>query len=141
MLTTLNSPLDGAQIRAVTLDDGRIGFVGKDVAEALGYSNPADALTKHCKGVAFRYPLPTPGGTQEVRILLEPDVYRLVVGSRLPAAERFEAWVFEEVLPTLIRTGAYVGAPLFVPPEPTPRPVRAHMPVATGPVAGPFTAP
>ena len=137
MLTTLNSPLDGAQIRAVTLDNGRIGFVGKDVAAALGYSNPSDALTKHCKGVAFRYPLPTPGGTQEVRVLLEPDVLRLIIGSRLPAAERFEAWVFEEVLPTLIRTGTYTTAPApALPSPPTPTPAPSRFVIETGPALG-----
>lgn len=97
---------NGAAVRVVSID-GEPWFVGKDVAEVLGYANPADAMTKHCKGVAKRYPLQTAGGMQEVRILSEPDVLRLIVGSRLPAAERFERWVFEEVLPTIRRTGGY----------------------------------
>ena len=87
--------------------DGRILFCGRDVATALGYTNTKDALSKHCKGVAFRYPLETPGGMQEARFITEGDVYRLITHSRLPAAEQFERWVFDEVLPTIRRTGGY----------------------------------
>lgn len=95
-----------AEIRVVMLDDAP-HFVGKDVAERLGYSNAADAISKHCKGVAKRYPLSTEGGTQEVRVLSEPDVLRLIVRSKLPEAQQFERWVFEEVLPAIRKTGAY----------------------------------
>ena len=137
MLTTLNSPIDGAQIRAVTLDNGRIGFVGKDVAEALGYSNPADALKQHCKGVAFRYTiLDALGRTQEERIILEPDVLRLTIRSRLPTAEWFEAWVFEEVLPTLLRTRTDTAAPTLKAPEALEAPTRFV--IETGPALGPL---
>ncbi|NIJ86962.1 hypothetical protein FHY35_004012 [Xanthomonas arboricola] len=87
--------------------DGSPWFVGKDIAEALGYANTADALTKHCKGVAKRYPLPTAGGAQEARVISEPDMYRLVANSRLPEAEKFERWIFENVLPTIRKTGNY----------------------------------
>ncbi|TAD87008.1 MAG: phage antirepressor Ant [Alphaproteobacteria bacterium] len=96
----------GAPVRVVVID-GEPWFVGKDVAERLGYANATDAMSKHCKGVAKRYPLSTAGGTQEVRILSEPDVLRLIVGSKLPAAEQFERWVFEEVLPSIRKTGSY----------------------------------
>lgn len=98
-----------AVIRVVEID-GEPWFVGKDVAEALGYARPNDALQQHCKGAVKRRPLRTAGGVQELRVLSEPDVLRLIVGSRLPEAERFERWVFEEVLPTIRRTGQY-GAP------------------------------
>lgn len=94
------------RIRTI-LQDGNILFCGKDVAEALGYTNTKDALSKHCKGVAFRYPLQTPGGTQEARFITEGDVYRLITHSRLPAAEQFESWVFDEVLPSIRKTGSY----------------------------------
>ncbi len=97
-------------VRAVEID-GEVWLVGKDVAEALGYANPADAIGRHCKGVAKRYPLQTAGGMQEARILAEGDVYRLIVGSTLPSAERFERWVFDEVLPSIRKTGQY-SAPL-----------------------------
>ncbi|MGO3123656.1 MAG: BRO-N domain-containing protein, partial [Advenella sp.] len=93
-------------IRAVEID-GEPWFVGKDVAEALGYVNASDAISKHCKGVAKRYPLPTAGGKQEIRIINEPDLFRLVVNSQLPSADKFERWVFEEVLPTIRKTGGY----------------------------------
>jgi prophage antirepressor-like protein len=102
---------DGTEVRVVSIDD-EPWFVGKDVAERLGYANATDAMNKHCKGVAKRYPLQTAGGMQEARILSEPDVLRLIVSSKLPAAERFERWVFEDVLPTIRRTGGYLaGAP------------------------------
>lgn len=104
---------DGATVRAVEID-GDPYLVGKDVAERLGYANPADAIRQHCKGVVKRYPLQTAGGLQEVRVLAEPDVLRLIVKSNLPAAERFERLVFEEILPTIRRTGSY-GAPAVDP--------------------------
>ncbi len=101
---------DGADVRTVVID-GEPWFVANDVARILGYANPADAIRKHTKGVAKRYPLHTSGGVQEVRILAEPDVLRLIIGSRLPEAERFERFVFEEVLPSVRRTGSYGAAP------------------------------
>lgn len=99
---------DGADVRTVIID-GEPWFVAVDVARILGYANAADAARRHCKGVAERYPLPTPGGVQYLRILAEPDVLRLIIGSNLPTAESFERWVFEEVLPAIRRTGAYVA--------------------------------
>lgn len=105
---------DGAAVRAMDID-GEPYFVGKDVAEALGYVNASDAITTHCKGVAKRYPLQTGGGKQEVRVLSEPDVLRLIVNSTLPAADRFERWVFEDVLPSIRKTGSY-AVPKFMTP-------------------------
>ena len=106
-LTTFN--FNGADVRTIVLPNGEPGFVGKDVCDRLGYANHNDAIGKHCKGVAIRYPLPTAGGLQETRILTEPDVLRLIVSSTLPAAEAFERWVFEEVLPSIRRTGRYAA--------------------------------
>lgn len=104
-----------ASIRVVEID-GEPWFVGKDVAIALGYADPTNAIKQHCKGVVKRHPLSTGGGMQEVRVLNESNVLRLIVNSNLPAAERFEAWVFEEVLPTIRRTGSYShGAPRLGP--------------------------
>lgn len=97
---------ESREIRAFNID-GNPWFVGKDVCEALGYVNHNDAITRHCKGVAKHYPLQTAGGSQEVRIINEPNIYRLITGSTLPAAERFEKWVFEEVLPSIRKTGSY----------------------------------
>lgn len=97
---------NGASIRVLEIN-GDPWFVGKDVAEALGYTNPSKAIGDHCKGVTKRYPLQTAGGVQEVRVLSEPDVLRLIVNSNLPAAEKFERWVFEDVLPAIRKTGSY----------------------------------
>lgn len=108
---------EGASIRALEID-GEPHFVGKDVSEALGYVNSSDAIATHCKGIAKRYPLQTAGGKQELRVLSEPDVLRLIVNSTLPAAERFERWVFEEVLPSIRKTGSYTA------PKAAPSPVR-----------------
>ena len=100
---------DFGSIRTIE-QDGKVLFCGRDVAAALGYANTKDALSKHCKsdGVAFRYPIrDSLGRTQEARFITEGDVYRLITHSRLPAAEQFERWVFDEVLPTIRRTGGY----------------------------------
>lgn len=104
-LEIFNNPEFG-QIRTTEIN-GDPYFVGKDVAEALGYSNTKDALARHCKGVVKRYPLPTEGGIQEVRIISEGDMYRLIASSKLPAAEKFESWIFDDVVPTIRRHGAY----------------------------------
>lgn len=97
---------EGAAVRALQIG-GEPYFVSKDVAEALGYARPSDAIQQHCKGAAKHRPLPTGGGVQEMRVISEPDVLRLIVNSKLPAAERFELWVFEDVLPSIRKTGGY----------------------------------
>lgn len=94
------------EVRTLNID-GAPWFVGKDVAELLGYQRPADALTQHCKGSVKRRPLSTAGGVQEMRVIAEPDVWRLIVGSQLAEAERIERWIFEDVLPTIRQTGGY----------------------------------
>lgn len=87
--------------------EGTVCFCGRDVATALGYVNTKDALARHCKGVVKHYPLDTPGGVQQVRFITEGDLYRLIMSSKLPAAQQFEAWVVDEVLPTIRRHGMY----------------------------------
>lgn len=104
-----NYNFDGAPVRMVVIDDLPF-FVGKDVADRLGYIDPTNAIKLRCKGVAKYHPLSTAGGVQDVRLLCRADVLRLIMGSKLPAAERFERWVFEEVLPSIHKTGGY-GAP------------------------------
>jgi len=99
---------DSKTIRVVTDENGEPLFVGKDVCEALGYADHTNAMKQHCRGVVKRHPiLDSLGRTQEVRVLTEPDVYRLIVKSELPEAQKFEAWFFEEVLPTIRKTGSY----------------------------------
>jgi len=81
-------------------------FVGKDVAQLLGYAKPRNAIELHCKG-ALKQGVPTSGGIQEMALIPERDVYRLIMRSRLPEAERFEEWVVGEVLPSIRKTGGY----------------------------------
>jgi anti-repressor protein len=93
------------QVRTIEID-GKPYFSAKDVAEALGYSNPRKAILDHCKGVTKRDTL-TAGGQQAVNFIPEGDIYRLIVRSQLPSAERFESWVFDEVIPEIRKTGSY----------------------------------
>jgi prophage antirepressor-like protein len=92
----------------VVMIDGTEWWVGKDVAESLGFKDAVNAIKQHCRGGAKHHPLETAGGKQEVRILSEGDVWRLITHSKLPIARRFEKWIFEEVLPQIRKTGAYV---------------------------------
>jgi prophage antirepressor-like protein len=86
--------------------DGKPYFVGTDVAKALGYNNPRDAVSRHCKGVVKR-DTPTSSGIQSMSYINEGDLYRLIMKSKLPSAEKFESWVMDEVLPTIRKTGSY----------------------------------
>lgn len=92
-------------IRTVEIN-GKIYFVGIDIAKALGYSNPSKAVIQHCKGVT-KLGIPSNGGNQETNCVPEGDLYRLVTHSELPSADRFESWVFDEVLPDIRKTGSY----------------------------------
>jgi len=98
----------GNAIRIVSEQDGTTLFCGKDVAAALGYKRPNDALQQHCKGAAIHRPLETAGGIQQVRFITEGDLYRLIANSKLPDAEKFERWVFDEVLPSIRKHGGYL---------------------------------
>lgn len=94
-------------------EDGRVLFCGKDVAKALGYTNPQKAIRDHCRYRTNRS-VPHPqslGKLLDIVSIPEGDVYRLITHSKLPAAERFEKWVFDEVLPTIRKTGGY-GQPV-----------------------------
>lgn len=93
------------EIRTAEID-GKPYFVGTDVAKALGYNNPRDAVSRHCKGVVKR-DTPTSSGIQSMSYINEGDLYRLIMKSKLPSAEKFESWVMDEVLPTIRKTGSY----------------------------------
>ena len=95
-------------VRVITDKNQEPWFCGTDVCDILGYSNSRDAISKHCKagGVAKRY-TPTKSADQEMTFINEPNLYRLIIKSRKPEAEPFEAWVFEEVLPQIRKTGKY----------------------------------
>ena len=95
----------------VVMKDGKPYFVGKDVALCLGYANTVDALKCHCKGIAYSTIL-TNGGTQNMIVISESDLYRLVFGSELPSAIEFQDWVCEEVLPSIREKGYYSIAPV-----------------------------
>lgn len=95
------------EIRTVTIDN-EIWFVGADVAKALGYSNPRKAILDHCKGVTKR-DTPTSSGIQSISYINEGDMYRLIIRSKLPSAEKFEDWVVNEVLPSIRKNGGYIS--------------------------------
>jgi anti-repressor protein len=86
--------------------EGEPWFVAKDIAELLGYSNTAKAVRDHCKGVN-EMDTPTQGGVQTVKVIPERDLYRLIMRSKMPEAEKFEEWVVGEVLPSIRKTGSY----------------------------------
>ena len=88
-------------------------FCGKDVATALGYSNTKDAIIRHCRkdGVVKRDLIDNIGRSQQTAFIDEGNLYRLIVHSKLPTAEQFERWVFDEVLPSIRRTGEYKVKP------------------------------
>mgnify|MGYP002742408141 CR=1 FL=1 len=91
-------------------ENGKYLFCGTDVAAALGYSNPRDAIIRHCRYVVKRdAPHPqSPDRKISMTFIPEGDLYRLIVHSKLPSAEQFERWVFDEVLPTIRKHGAYL---------------------------------
>lgn len=105
-ITIFNSQEFG-NIRTVTID-GEPWFVGKDVAEALGFTNPRDAISTHVfdedKGVES---IDTLGGKQKMTVVNESGLYALIFGSRLKSAQRFKHWVTSEVLPEVRKTGGY----------------------------------
>ena len=93
-------------------ENGIFLFCASDVAKALGYSNVHSALQRHCKGVVKRDTVTSTRGIQALTYIPEGDGYRLIVHSKLPSAERFERWVFDEVLPALRKNGIYITDPL-----------------------------
>lgn len=99
------------EIRTFTEQDGSITFCGADVAKALGYDQPAHAITRHCKedGCTFHTVIDSMGRTQQAKFISEGNLYRLIAGSHLPDAEKFESWIFDEVIPTIRKTGGYVN--------------------------------
>lgn len=103
-----NFTFEDQQIRVLTIE-GEPWFVGKDVAEVLGYSNSRKAIADHVdsedKGVTKCYTL---GGTQQIAIINESGLYSLILSSKLPDAKKFKRWVTSEVLPTIRKHGAYM---------------------------------
>lgn len=106
-LAVFNNP-DFGDVRAVNNDE--LLFVGKDVATALGYSNPRDALAKHVPAKYKRASrIATPFGEQEMTLITEAGLYKLVMRSKLPDAEKFSDWVCEDVIPSIRKQGMYIN--------------------------------
>lgn len=95
------------EIRTVTKNN-KTYFAGSDVASALGYAIPHKAVQTHCKGV-LKWNIPTKSGNQDVLFIPEGDVYRLIMRSKLPSAEKFESWVVDEVIPSIRKNGGYIA--------------------------------
>lgn len=110
-LMIFNNPEFG-EIRSVEIK-GEAWLVGKDVAQALGYDKPTDAVRKRVdaedRGVSK---METPSGKQEMTIINESGLYSLVLGSKLPGAKKFKRWVTSEVLPAIRKTGRYEAKPM-----------------------------
>ena len=114
-LMIFNNPEFG-EIRTIE-EDGKVLFCGSDVAKALGYKRPNDAISAHCKGTVKRR-IGVRTGTKadgtpavqnlEMLFIPEGDIYRLAAKSELPGADKFESWIFDEVLPSIRRHGAYM---------------------------------
>ena len=98
------------KVRCIVLDE-KIYFIGKDVADALGYSNSSKAVSTHCKHIRKEMISHSQNGNMvktQTSLIDEGDVYRLIVKSKLPSADTFEEWLFDEVLPQMRATGGYV---------------------------------
>ncbi|KQV50051.1 phage antirepressor KilAC domain-containing protein [Massilia sp. Root335] len=94
-------------LRVITSENGEPLLVGNDVCKAIGYADPTTAM-RHCTGEMRCVPLLTAGGVQQTRVLSEADVMRLIVKTKLPAAQAFERFVFDEILPVMRKNAHYV---------------------------------
>lgn len=97
------------QIRTIE-ENGNVLFCGSDIAKALGYDQPHKAVERHCKknGGTFHTVIDSLGREQQARFINEGNLYRLIANSKLPSAEKFEGWIFDEVLPSIRKHGAYI---------------------------------
>lgn len=95
------------KLQIITIE-GKEYFPATECAEILGYKRGRDAVSSHCRG-AVKYRSNKNGIIRDKMYIPEGDLYRLIIRSKLPSAERFEKWVFEEILPTIRKTGGYVS--------------------------------
>lgn len=93
------------QVRTIEID-GKPYFCGSDIAKSLGYSNANDAMGRHCRAIV-KHDTHISGKIQKINFIPEGDIYRLITHSKLPSAEKFESWVFDEVLPSIRKHGMY----------------------------------
>ena len=96
------------EVRTLLIED-KPYFCASDVAKALGYAKPNNAISTHCRSTLKQGIATKQGNYSEMIFIPEGDVYRLIMKSKLPSAEKFESWVMDEVLPTLRRTGGYIN--------------------------------
>ncbi|MCM1062336.1 MAG: phage antirepressor KilAC domain-containing protein [Eubacterium sp.] len=106
------------EIRTVE-ENNKVLFCGSDVAKALGYAKPQDAVARHCRedGSTFHGVIDSLGREQQAKFIDEGNVYRLICNSKLPSAEQFESWVFDEVLPSIRKHGLYATNELIANPD------------------------
>lgn len=97
------------EVRVATINE-KPYFMGSDVARALGYSNPQKAIIDHCKedGITIREVIDSLGRKQDAKFISEGNMYRLIAKSTLPSAEKFESWVFDEIVPSIRKDGGYI---------------------------------
>lgn len=98
-------------IRTVVDENGNVLFCGSDAAKALGYQKPQNAIRVHCRRSARKQSIPhpqNPDKTIDMLFISESDLYRLIAHSQLPAAQQFETWIYETVLPSIRKHGAYI---------------------------------
>ena len=114
-LMIFNNP-DFGNIRMMD-EDGSVLFCGNDVAKALGYKSPKDAISTHCRGAVKRRLTDSIGREQDTAFIPESDLYRLVFSSKLPTAEKFTDWVTKDVLPAIRKHGGYVNGQESMTPE------------------------
>lgn len=93
-------------------EDGKVLFPARECARILGYSQPQNAVSAHCHACVKRTHVDSKGKKQIMNFIPEGDLYRLIVRSRLPSAQRFEHWLFDEVLPSIRQTGGYRVRPI-----------------------------
>lgn len=110
-LMIFNNPEFG-EIRTIE-EDGKVLFCGSDVAKALGYKNPTKAIADHCKGTVERRTNDSLGRQQNMKFIPEGDIYRLAAKSELPGADKFESWIFDDVLPSIRKHGAYMTSDII----------------------------
>lgn len=96
------------QVRTIEIN-GKPYFMASDVAQALGYAKPHNAVAQHCRSTLKQGIATKQGNMVEAVFIPESDLYRLIIKSKLPSAEKFEAWVMEKVLPSIRKTGGYIA--------------------------------
>lgn len=114
-LMIFNNPEFG-EIRTID-ENGSVIFCGNDVAKALGYKSPKDAVATHCRGAVKRRLTDALGREQETAFIPEGDLYRLAARSKLPGAEKFESWIFDKVIPSIRKHGGYINGQENMTPE------------------------